>query len=52
MRAGKSANRFVTEASPVPWLIHGGTDNYVREGVRCISWQRLALPELPEVHPI
>jgi predicted AAA+ superfamily ATPase len=51
VRAGKSANRFVTEASPAPWLIHGGTDNYVREGVRCISWQRLARPQLPETHP-
>ena len=48
VRAGKSANRFVTEPSPAPWLIHGGTDNYVREGVRCISWQRLAQPELSE----
>jgi len=48
VRAGKSANRFVTETSPPPWLIHGGTDNYTREGVRCISWQRLASPGVSE----
>ncbi len=48
MRAGKSANRFVTEASPAPWLIHGGTESYVREGVRCISWQRLTQPQVHE----
>jgi predicted AAA+ superfamily ATPase len=48
VRAGKHANRFVTEASPAPWLIHGGVENYAREGVRCISWQRFAHPWLPE----
>ncbi|HEY8905906.1 MAG TPA: ATP-binding protein [Rhodoferax sp.] len=48
VRAGKQANRFVNETSPEPWLIHGGTDNYTREGVRCISWQRLACPQLHE----
>jgi predicted AAA+ superfamily ATPase len=48
VRAGKVANRFVTEASPAPWLIHGGVENYAREGVRCISWQRFAKPHLPE----
>jgi predicted AAA+ superfamily ATPase len=48
VRAGKAANRFVTEASPAPWLIHGGVENYAREGVRCISWQRFAHPWLPE----
>jgi len=48
IRAGKQANRFVSEPSPAPWLIHGGDDNYTREGVRCISWQRLAYPRLNE----
>jgi len=48
IRAGKQANRFVSEPSPAPWLIHGGSDNYTREGVRCISWQRLACPALHE----
>jgi len=52
VRAGKLANRFVTEASPAPWLIHGGTDNYTREGVRCISWQRLACPWAEETCPL
>lgn len=44
LRAGKQANRFVNEAKPAPWLIHGGNENYLREGVRCISWQRFARP--------
>ncbi len=48
VRAGRQANRFVTERSPAPWLIHGGDDNYTREGVRCISWQRLSQPHLHE----
>ena len=44
VRAGRHANRFVTEPGPPPWLIHGGSENYTRDGVRCISWQRFALP--------
>ena len=45
VRAGQRAARFVTEPAPPPWLIHGATDNYLREGVRCISWQQFARPE-------
>jgi len=44
VRAGLRASRFVNEPAPAPWLIHGATDNYTREGVRCISWQRFAYP--------
>jgi predicted AAA+ superfamily ATPase len=45
VRAGQRASRFVTEPAPAPWLIHGATDNYTRDGVRCISWQRFADPQ-------
>lgn len=46
VRAGQRASRFVTEPAPAPWLIHGGSENYTREGVQCISWQRFAKPLL------
>ena len=45
VRAGQRASRFVTEPVPAPWLIHGAPENYTREGVRCISWQRFADPQ-------
>lgn len=44
VRAGQRASRFVTEPAPAPWLIHGASESYVREGVRCISWQQFAQP--------
>jgi uncharacterized protein len=44
IRAGQRAVRFVTEPAPAPWLIHGATESYTREGVRCISWQQFANP--------
>ena len=46
VRAGQRASRFVSEAAPAPWLIHGAPENYTREGVRCISWQRFAQPQV------
>ena len=46
VRAGRRAAHFVNEPAPVPWLIHGALDNYRREGVSCISWQRFANPQL------
>lgn len=45
VRAGQRASRFVSEPAPAPWLIHGAPENYTREGVRCISWQRFADPQ-------
>jgi len=45
VRAGQRASRFVSEPVPAPWLIHGAPENYTREGVRCISWQRFADPQ-------
>jgi predicted AAA+ superfamily ATPase len=45
VRAGQRASRFVTEPAPAPWLVHGAHENYTREGVRCISWQRFADPQ-------
>ncbi len=47
VRAGQRASRFVTEPTPVPWLIHGAPESYTREGVRCISWQQFAQPLNP-----
>jgi predicted AAA+ superfamily ATPase len=47
VRAGQRAARFVNEPAPAPWLIHGATDTYTREGVRCISWQQFAQPQQP-----
>ncbi len=44
VRAGQRASRFVNEPAPAPWLIHGAPESYLREGVRCISWQRFAEP--------
>lgn len=46
VRAGQRASRFVSEPAPPPWLIHGALENYTREGVRCISWQRFAQPQV------
>lgn len=47
VRAGQRAARFVTEPAPPPWLLHGAPESYMREGVRCISWQQFAQPEIP-----
>lgn len=44
VRAGQRASRFVTEPAPAPWLLHGATESYTREGVRCISWQQFSQP--------
>ena len=44
VRAGQRASRFVNEPAPAPWLVHGAPESYLREGVRCISWQRFAEP--------
>lgn len=46
VRAGQRASHFVSEPAPAPWLIHGAPENYARDGVRCISWQRFADPQL------
>jgi len=46
VRAGLRASRFVSEPAPPPWLLHGAPENYTREGVRCISWQRFAQPQV------
>ncbi|OQX16064.1 MAG: AAA family ATPase [Thiothrix lacustris] len=43
IKAGKRSTAFAAgEATLTPWLIHGGTDNYLRSGVEVIGWQRLA----------
>lgn len=45
VRAGQRAARFVDEPTPTPMLIHGAPESYLREGVRCISWQQFAQPD-------
>lgn len=44
IRAGQKSRRFAPDETPDPWLIHGGTDTYVRSNVRVIGWR-----DLPEV---
>lgn len=47
IRAGQKAARFAAEEALPPWLVHGGDDAYVRNGVRVMGWQALrnALPQ-------
>ena len=42
VRAGQRSAAFAGEEALMPWLVHGGTDAYVRSGVRFIPWQGLA----------
>jgi predicted AAA+ superfamily ATPase len=43
VRAGQRGARFAGEEAAMPWLVHGGSDNYERSGVRVIGWR--ALPQ-------
>ncbi|TXH68440.1 MAG: ATP-binding protein [Thiothrix sp.] len=44
IKAGQRSGAFAdkTALTETPWLIYGGEDNYVRSGVRVISWRQLA----------
>ena len=42
VRAGQRSGTFAGKEALMPWLVHGGTDAYVRSGVRFIPWQGLA----------
>ncbi len=42
IKAGKRAAAFAGDEALIPWLVHGGEDNYLRSGVEVISWQTLS----------
>ncbi|NTV06317.1 MAG: ATP-binding protein [Chlorobiaceae bacterium] len=42
IRAGLRAARFASEEALQPWLIYGGDDSYVRNGVTIMSWRDCA----------
>lgn len=42
IRAGQRVGRIAGEEALMPWLIHGGTDDYERSGVRVVPWRALA----------
>lgn len=42
VRAGQRSASFAPDDSVMPWLIHGGDDNYQRSGVQVISWKTIA----------
>lgn len=44
VRAGQRSAAFAPEEALVPWLVHGGTDDYLRSGVRVVPWQ--GVPQL------
>ncbi|QTR50842.1 ATP-binding protein [Candidatus Thiothrix anitrata] len=41
IKAGKRAAAFAGEVALMPWLVHGGDDNYQRSGVDVIGWRAL-----------
>ena len=42
IRAGLRSKRMAGDEALVPWLIHGGADNYERSGVRVMGWRSMA----------
>ena len=38
VRAGRRSAAFAPDESLLPWLVHGGDDDYVRSGVRVVPW--------------
>ena len=46
IRAGQKAGRIAGEEALMPWLIHGGADEYERSEVRVMPWLSLAKAEL------
>lgn len=41
VRAGRRSAAFAPEEALGPWLVHGGSDDYVRSGVRVVPWHRV-----------
>jgi predicted AAA+ superfamily ATPase len=47
VRAAQKTTRFAPEEEVlVPWLIHGGEDTYVRNGVRVLGWNSFSKNDL------
>jgi predicted AAA+ superfamily ATPase len=42
IRAGQRSARFAGDVALMPWLIHGGDENYERSGVKVLGWRNLA----------
>lgn len=42
IRAGQKSTRFAGDEAAMPWLVHGGDDQYERGGVRVLGWRGLA----------
>ena len=42
IKAGQKAGQIAGEEAKMPWLIHGGDDQYERSGVNVIPWRALA----------
>jgi hypothetical protein len=42
IKAGQRAAAFAGGEALIPWLVHGGEDNYQRSGVTVIGWRQLA----------
>ena len=39
IKAGQKAAKFAGDEALMPWLVHGGEDNYRRSGVDVVGWQ-------------
>ena len=39
IKAGQKAAKFAGDEALMPWLVHGGEDNYERSGVGVVGWQ-------------
>lgn len=42
IRSGQRSTRFAADEAAMPWLVHGGDDEYERSGVRVLGWRGLA----------
>ncbi len=42
IKAGKKSAHFANGEALVPWLVHGGEDQYTRSGVEVIGWRQWA----------
>jgi len=42
IKAGQKAAKFAGEEALTPWLVHGGDDNYERNGVDVVGWRNFA----------
>ncbi|PWQ93501.1 AAA family ATPase [Leucothrix arctica] len=42
IKAGQKAAKFAGDEALTPWLVHGGDDNYERNGVDVVGWRNFA----------